>query len=296
MFAHHTIGPSRGALRSSAQRGRIFAHSGWDALLVGLAAVELALTSYATVRMSAQPAIVTLALAVLCVVLNSTNYQCVAHNFIHNPFFKSARANRAFSVLNSLALKAPQSLYRAHHLDHHRYNNDRPDARTGTVHDRSSTYRYARVRGEEEHLLSYALLGPFRSELGWLWSQAVRRRGRLAHVEVAALLTYVACLTWANWRGVLLFLLPAWYLGQVSALVENYLEHHHARPGDRLRDSVSCYAALYNALWFNNGYHQEHHYRPQVHWTRVKALRQLMPPEAERRVVRYAHAFNLGQR
>ena len=35
---------------------------------------------------------------------------------------------------------------------------------------------------------------------------------------------------------------------------------------------VSSYHRLYNWLWFNNGYHAEHHYRPRVHWTEMKAL------------------------
>lgn len=64
-------------------------------------------------------------------------------------------------------------------------------------------------------------------------------------------------------------------------------------PGDRRTDSVSSYGWFYNLIWFNNGYHQEHHYRPQTHWTRVKALRANMLPDEQRRVVRGAHWFNL---
>ena len=57
---------------------------------------------------------------------------------------------------------------------------------------------------------------------------------------------------------------------------------------------MSCYGLLYNLLRFNHGYHQEHHYRPQVHWTRVPAMKTLLPPESDRRVVRWAHWFNIG--
>ena len=34
----------------------------------------------------------------------------------------------------------------------------------------------------------------------------------------------------------------------------------------------STYGRLYNWLWFNNGYHAEHHFRPKIHWTKMKLL------------------------
>ena len=77
---------------------------------------------------------------------------------------------------------------------------------------------------------------------------------------------------------------------------EHYLEHYGATPGDRRTDSVSSYGRLYNLIWFNNGYHQEHHFRPQVHWTRVPEVKSLLPPESERRTVRGAHWFNFAPR
>jgi hypothetical protein len=33
---------------------------------------------------------------------------------------------------------------------------------------------------------------------------------------------------------------------------------------------VSSYHQLYNGLFFNNGYHAEHHFRPKLHWTKMK--------------------------
>jgi fatty acid desaturase len=95
-----------------------------------------------------------------------------------------------------------------------------------------------------------------------------------------------------NPRGFFLFYVPLWYLGQCGALAENYLEHHGARPGNRVTDSVSCYSWFYNLIWFNNGYHQEHHYRPQIHWTKIPAVRAQLPPDSERRVTPFAHWFN----
>jgi len=33
---------------------------------------------------------------------------------------------------------------------------------------------------------------------------------------------------------------------------------------------VSSYNQFYNWLWFGNGYHAEHHYRPRLHWTQYR--------------------------
>jgi fatty acid desaturase len=180
-------------------------------------------------------------------------------------------------------------------LNHHKYNNDLPDPETGTTGDLSSTWRYSRRPEREEGILSYALLGYFRLDYGVLLAEARKKQViRRVYGELAAVLALLAAIGWFNLPGLLLFYLPVWYLGNAAAQAENYLEHHGARPGDRKTDSVSCYGWLYNLLRFNHGYHQEHHYRPQMHWLRVPELRDLLPPESERRVVRGAHWFNFS--
>src|SRR5581483_6743634 len=64
------------------------------------------------------------------------------------------------------------------------------------------------------------------------------------------------------------------YLGWVMSYAEGYLEHYGCQPGNVYANSVSSYNRLYNLLWFNNGYHQEHHWDPKSHWTRMPALHQ----------------------
>jgi fatty acid desaturase len=87
------------------------------------------------------------------------------------------------------------------------------------------------------------------------------------------------------------YLLGVFYLGQVLAAAENYVEHLDAVPGDRFKNAVSCYSPWYNQVWFNNGYHQEHHFRPSLHWTLLPTLKAELPPESERPVVQDAHWF-----
>lgn len=272
---------------------RVFAHTWKDGILVALATAQVPLVAAATVYATTLPVAQTLALGAALVFLTCTNFQCVAHNFIHNPFFFSRTLNRAFSVLNTLCIGVPQSLYRVHHLHHHKYNNDAKDPVTGTTHDVTSTFRFGKDGGEEI-ILTYALLGLFRSSFRYMWTQA-KQKGLLGLViaESLAFAAFVGVLVTANWRGFLFFYVPVWYLGHVAAMAENYVEHHGAIPGNRKTDSVSAYGRAYNLIWFNNGYHQEHHWKPQVHWTEVPTLRAQLPPATSRRVVGAAHWFNL---
>jgi fatty acid desaturase len=271
----------------------IFAHSRWDAVMVAVSLTEIALLTYGTLSWGTVPGLVSLLVGGLCTVLNCMNYQCIAHSFIHHPFFTSTRANQFFSVVSTLALLAPQTLYRVHHLEHHRFNNDRPDPETRQTRDGSSTYRYSRQPGREENILVYAFWGPLRVDYGYLYRRAKRNGDAFAiWIETAAIGGYMSLLALLNGRGLFFFYLPCLYFGQAFALAHNYAEHHGAQPGNRLTDSVSCYGRLYNLLWFNEGYHQEHHFRPQVHWTKTPQLRAQMLPETERRVVPFIHWVN----
>jgi fatty acid desaturase len=275
----------------------LFAHSRLDGLLVLLAVAGAAVLVHGVLSFGAVPWSQSLIMGVAAVFLMCTNFECIAHNFIHNPFFWSRHLNVAFGVFNSLPLGSPQTLYRIQHLHHHQYNNDAPDPATGTTRDLSSTWRHSARPGREEGFLPYALLGYFRVRHGFLLGEAKKRKllGRVI-AETAALVGLLVVLGTLNPRGLVCFYLPVWYLGNAAAQGQNYLEHCGASPGNRMTDSVSSYGWLYNLVWFNHGYHQEHHYRPQAHWTRVPQIRNLLPPETERRVVRGAHWFNFAPR
>jgi len=270
----------------------VFAHTRKDGILVLLAILQIALVVAGTLTATAVPPRLAVMLGLAVVFLMCTNYQCVAHNAIHNPFFSSDPLNRLFSVVNTLCIGVPQSLYRVHHLHHHKYNNDAKDPITRTTKDVTSTFRFGRGESEEP-IVTYAAVGFFRSSFRYMWDQA-KAKGllRLVAAESIALAAFLGFLVAMDWRGFILFYVPVWYLGQMAALAENYLEDHGAIPGDRRTDSVSAYGRLYNLIWFNNGYHQEHHWKPQVHWTEVPRLREQLPPETARRAIRSAHWFN----
>jgi fatty acid desaturase len=222
--------------------------------------------------------------AIALILMIGTNYQCISHNFIHTPFFNSSKLNNIFSVINSLCLGLPQSIYQEHHLNHHRYNND-------PVKDDSSLYKYGND-GMEESVLKYSFLGVFRTDLKSLFRRARKTSGMLVVFELAAIIVMHLVMIKTSFVLYIFLYLVTWYLGQVFALLENYSEHHDAKLYDRKRDSVSCYDKTYNLLWFNNGFHQEHHYRPMVHWTKIKQVTKELP--LDRKTTRFFHLTNLN--
>jgi fatty acid desaturase len=265
-------------------------HSKKDLFLVGLLGLQISLHLLGAFHFSSW----TFSEQILFIFFQSflicTNYQCIAHNFIHLPFFKSREMNHLFSILNSLGIGLPQSLYHLHHMNHHRYTNDKKDPQTGTTQDYSSFYRYGK-NDQPESIFSYSLFGIWRAPLHTFYLQLLKRKKIwLIHFEIIGFGLFLWLLFTLSKTYFLFGFLPAWFMGQVFALAENYLEHHEATPGDQLRDSVSCYSSWYNFVWFNNGYHQEHHFRPQVHWTKISEVKKEMPDD--RRVLNHSHWFN----
>ncbi|HTU23558.1 MAG TPA: fatty acid desaturase [Gemmataceae bacterium] len=210
------------------------------------------------------------------------NLQCISHNFIHNPFFTNVWLNRAFGVLETLCIGMPHQLYHHYHLNHHAGDNDAkgPD---GTTRDWSSIYRYGKGDAAEA-FWRYCLLSFFRVEITPVLRVCIRH-GRThvlqTIVETIVLATFWLTMLALNWRYFLFFYLPSFFLGWVLSYAEGYLKHYGAQPGNPFANSVSSYHRLYNFLWFNNGYHQEHHWDPKMHWTRMKELSQQIRPHLE---------------
>lgn len=106
---------------------------------------------------------------------------------------------------------------------------------------------------------------------------AGRRRGLGAQgvVEIALVaLSWLALLLAAP--VVFLF---AYLPGYLAGLGLCHAQGHYEHAGTRVAEhpGISHYGALYNLLWFNDGYHAEHHQHPGEHWTRLPARRFARP-------------------
>ena len=97
--------------------------------------------------------------------------------------------------------------------------------------------------------------------------RSLRLRGSQAWIEIAL----VACL-----GLVLLLLAPRLFLyaylpGYLVGLGLCALQGHYEHLGQV--DGISHYGALYNRVWFNDGFHIEHHRWPGEHWSRLPLRR-----------------------
>lgn len=216
------------------------------------------------------------------------NIESVAHNFTHNNYFNSYYLNRAFSLIESLAIGFSQQFYKTVHRRHHIGNSDLPDAE-GNTRDWFSIYKYGK-NGRPEPVWRYALLGMFRGNAEIYHEMAKGGRKiddvRWAKFEDAAHYAWFALGFLINWKFMLYFL-PFYYLGHVFSMMVGYYEHYQANPDLPIAWGVSTYGWAYNFFWLNNGYHAEHHFRPRIHWTKMKQVREAL------RDHKYANAIHV---
>lgn len=80
--------------------------------------------------------------------------------------------------------------------------------------------------------------------------------------------------------------LPGYAIGLLLCHVHGHFEHAGG--------TTSTYGAIYNLLFFNDGYHVEHHGSPSRHWTRVRESR-LEDSKTSRwpAILRWLDVFNL---
>lgn len=83
-------------------------------------------------------------------------------------------------------------------------------------------------------------------------------------VETALVLASWAAIAAIAPRAFLLVYLPGWAAGLALCQLQGHYEH--------ARGTTSHYGRVYNLLFFNDGYHVEHHLRPAADWRELPAL------------------------
>jgi len=252
---------------------RVFAYSRYDVVPVLSALAQLAYLVGLYLVFKQLPIWALIPLGLIYSVSISWNVNGVSHNFLHNPYFRSSFLNRIFSFIESITLGFSQVFYENIHKWHHVGNADLPDNQGETV-DPLSIYKHGQD-GRPENPWSYIFLSFFRDDPKATFNEIWRRSPRLAIWGVLEIVSFVllyAASFYFQWRF-LLFFIPFWYLGHCLSYLNGYYLHYGGNPDLPLAWGVSSYHKLYNWIWFNNGYHAEHHYRPRVHWTQMKALR-----------------------
>jgi fatty acid desaturase len=204
----------------------------------------------------------------------------INHAFSHSRFFVSDSANVIFRILNSTALCYPSSLIEESHLAHHRYCNDKK-GEDGETKDPLSSYRHGK-NGEVEGALTYCLLSFLRGNKPIELYNGVSKRVSKWIIlgECASICMFIAACLYLNWQWFLMGVMPSIYIGWVLSDAQNYFEHRFAvESKNRKANSVSYYGKIYNFLTFDEGYHQEHHYKPAAHWTARRRIRKQLEEE-----------------
>jgi len=275
---------------------RLFAHTRWD-LLPAMAGLFHLFYFFALFYLySRTPLWIMLILGFIYALMVNANINGVGHNFIHNPFFRWPLLNRLFSLCQSVACCFSQTYYDAVHMRHHKGNSDRQDE-TGDTIDWLSIYRHGH-EGEAENPWSYVFLSFFRDNPAAIRGELKKRNNADAiwgNIELGAFVTVLIVLALFNWRYVVFYFLPFYYLGHCFSYLNGYFRHYGANPDKPIAWGVSSYGKLYNWLFFYNGYHAEHHFRPKVHWTRIERFRRSIEEVQKQEGVRViSHAHMLG--
>jgi fatty acid desaturase len=276
---------------------KIWKYTPRDAAMVILSVAQFATTFVLAAIWQRSSVAMRLGGGALLVVMMTYSIIVVTHLFTHTPWFESASLNSLASMLNSMNIGQSAQAYQLTHVrNHHRYNNDQkgPD---GNTNDISSTYQDG-VNDEHATLFHYAFVGAISTlvDVGRalasvfrLWRVGERerkllelaakvpeRRSReLRQIQLDRMAHFlgISILLLISWKWVLFCYLPAFYLALALVNVQNYYEHYGAEPDARYADSVSYYGRFYNLITFNDGYHQEHHLRPQAHWSSMPMVR-----------------------
>jgi len=267
------------------QTGRtqaIFAHSRMDVIPVLAGMAHLAFVWYLVISFHRHPLWLNLLFGCMYAVSISWNINAVSHNFIHNPYFTQTWMNKAFSLIESLAIGFSQTFYHWVHVRHHIGNSDRPD-KDGKTIDWLSIYRYGK-NGQPEPMLRYVTLSFFRDDLTEVF-RSIRRKNKFnaywGWCELGACLIASSIFLLIDAKAVFFFL-PFFYLGHCLSSLNGYYEHLGGNPDVPMAWGVSSYNRLYNWLWFGNGYHAEHHFRPRTHWTQLRRFHEQIAEEQRR--------------
>jgi fatty acid desaturase len=277
----------------------VLAHSTWDAvpILAGLAHLGYIAAVFVAFNHLPWWGVVMAGLGYAYLI--AWNINSVSHNFIHNPYFVSPGLNRAYSLILSLCMAFSQVMYDWVHTRHHIGNMDRPGP-DGTTIDPISIYRYGHD-GQPENAWSYTFKSYLRDDPVFIW-RAINRKSpadaRFALIELGAVLLLLVGALILNWRFVLC-MLPFYYLGHSLSSLNGFYEHYRGNPDKPIAWGVSCYDRFYNWLWLNNGYHAEHHFRPRLHWTKMKEFHIQIADrqrEARVRVIKWPHYLGFMDR
>lgn len=190
------------------------------------------------------------------------NY-AVLHNHMHLSIAQPRALKWLVSRTLGLACGFAYRGYYLHHFNHHRFNDG--DGDWGRRFPGESAMRYC---------VRWALtpwFWPF-DTVAKVWS-ACKTRGQKAELVIDFIVVDGTLLALTLWQPSLgLSLLGTLIFTQVCIHYLNLAAHLGADATDRTRLAVTSTSRFYNRWFFNAGYHQAHHLKPQTPWRELPEL------------------------
>jgi fatty acid desaturase len=278
---------------------QIFRHSPKDSFLIAMtvSAVALAL-SLAQLDLSL-PWLLVIAPFHIFLLLNVQNSSM--HHHIHWATFNNKKLNHLYELLIAAAAWSKPETARLTHTIHHKYVNDIPV--DGKSKDTISVFGHGKD-GQLENVWKFcwrngvfAWFSPWKYVFYEMWKlqrpetkmmNPVQWHRQQLAIVIFQLLVLLINFSYGIWLMFVIYSLAhflnyAWHYG------EHYGSYH--RRGDTTQDAVGIYSKWYNFLCFNAGYHQEHHHRPGLHWTKQPEITNVLPDS--RRCVGGMHVTNI---
>jgi fatty acid desaturase len=275
----------------------IFRYSRKDTYLVLYTVAMLALPYYMAVY--TEPSMWWLAIGLVQSYLLANLQNTSLHHQTHWPAFNNNQVNSYYEILISTAAGVSHQIWKISHLLHHKYVNDPLDSE-GKTKDPASVF----ARGKNNEPANFWVfitkhgIGAF---LQLFYIDKIKITGpntqlfekyqkQCLREQLAIKLFFISILLINFYYG--LFLLFVYLLSHIENFAVSYGEHYGVldRRGDTTQDSVGCYNWFVNLIGFGAGYHQEHHHRPGVHWTRYHEVTHLLNPN--RRIINLPHVLN----
>jgi fatty acid desaturase len=216
----------------------------------------------------------------------------------HNAHWKTF-SNKALGKIYDLCVSAVSNLsnaqYRHHHLSHHIHVNDRPV--DGVCKDPVSVFAKSK-NGEPENFWIHCSSGAVNMVKSTFTSiflpvyQSKTLDGLQVRREKWVMFLYVMSVILCDLKYGLWYTFVLLFVAHFMNRATSYGEHWQVldRRGDTTQDSIGIYSRWYNIIGFGAGYHQEHHHKPGVHWTRLHEVTPLLHPD--RKILGSMHITN----
>lgn len=212
------------------------------------------------------------------------------HHHSHWPTFHNKKLNSAYELLLSMVGGIPHQFWRRNHLKHHVHVNDKPV--DGNTQDPVSVFAKG-TNGEVQNFWKFCfttMIVAFKNMVIFPKVPVQDSKPKMV-AEVLLHDLYFLAVFIVDYRYglyLLLVYIVAHFLNGATSFGEHWTVLD--RRGDTTQDSIGIYSKWYNIVGFGAGYHQEHHHRPNIHWTQLPDLTPRMHPD---RVVKHSmHIFN----